>query len=93
MLFLHWAITFSMAGKLENLCTVNDQNFTCAVEANGFFPSSSGIVAQHWVTLIGVVFSFGFTSAVGATMGFVRLQCLWLSVVRRPLNIQRMHFN
>jgi hypothetical protein len=50
-----------------------------------------GVIHQHLVTLIGVGFSFGFTSAVGITMGFVRLQCLWLSVVRQPLTIQRMH--
>ena len=48
------------------------------------------IVPQHWVTWIGVGFSFGFKSAIGATMGFVLLQCLWLSVVRQPLTIQRM---
>ena len=49
---------------------------------------AKGVLPQHLVTLIGVGFSFGFKSAVGATMGFVRLQSLWLSVVRQPLTIQ-----
>jgi hypothetical protein len=80
-----------MSGKTENLCTLTDPAFTCAVDANRFFLSAKGVILQHWVTLIGVGFSFGFKSAVGATMGFVRLQCLWLSVVRQSLTIQGMH--
>ena len=61
------------------------------VHANTFFLSTEGVVPQHWVTRIGVAFSFGFKSAVGTTMGFVLLQCLWLSVVRQSLTMQRMH--
>jgi hypothetical protein len=101
---LRWAITLLIPGKTEHLRTVTDPTFTCAVKANRFLPSEKSIVPQywvapqhwvvpqHWVTLIGVAFSFGFKSAIGVTMGFVRLQCLWLSVVRKPLTIKRMHF-
>jgi len=49
------------------------------------------VVPQHWVTQIGVGFSFGFKSAIGVTMVFVLLQCLWHSVVHQPLTIQCMH--
>jgi hypothetical protein len=81
---------FLMPGKTENLrCTFNDPPFICVVRADRFFPSAK--LPQYWVTWIGVGFSFGFKSAVGVTMGFVLLQCLWLSVIRQPLTIQRMH--
>ena len=80
-----------MPGKTEDLCTLTDPTFTCAIEANRFFPSAKGVVSQHWVTRIGVAFSFGFKSVVGATMAFVLLQCLWLAVVRQSLTIQRMY--
>jgi len=50
------------------------------------------VVPQRWVTRIGVGFSFAFKSAVGVTMAFVLLQCLWHSVVHQPLTIKRMHF-
>jgi hypothetical protein len=80
-----------MRGKTEDLCTLTDPIFTWGIEANKFFTSAMGVVPQHWVTRIGVGFSFGFKSAIGAMMGFVLLQCLWLSVVRQPLTIQRMH--
>jgi len=79
-----------MLGKTDNLCTLTGPTFTFVVDANRFFLSAKGVIPQHWVTQIGVVFSFGFKSAVGATMGFVLLQCLWLSVVRQSLTIQRM---
>jgi hypothetical protein len=100
VLFLHWAITLLILGEKENLRTLTDPTFTVAVDANKSFPSENGVVvlymhmyiiSQHLVTLVGVVFSFGFKSAIGVTMGFVRLQCLWLSAVRQPLTIQRMH--
>jgi hypothetical protein len=80
-----------MPGKTEDLCTFIDPTFTVAIEANRIFPSANGVVPQHWVTRIGVAFSFGFKSAVGGTMAFVLLQCLWLSVIHQPLTIQRMH--
>ena len=81
-----------MPGKMDNLCTLTDPFFLpVLVETNGLFPSANGVVPQAWVTRIGVAFSFGFKSAVGATMGFVLLQCLWLSVVRQSLTIQGMH--
>jgi len=79
-----------MPSKTENLCTLTDPSFTCAIEANRFFPSAESVVPQRWATRIGVGFSFGFTLAIGVTMVFVLLQCLWLSVVRQPL--KRMHF-
>ena len=91
MPFLRWAITLLIPGKTENLYTLTDPTFTWAVEANGFFLSAKSVVPQLWVTRIGVGFSFGFKSAIGITMGFVLLQCLWFSVVRQPLTIQRMH--
>jgi len=82
-----------MPGKTEDLCILTNPIFICVVEANRFFSSDAiSVVPQHWVTRIGVAFSFGFTSAVGVTMAFVVLQCLWLSVVRQPLTIKRMHF-
>jgi hypothetical protein len=80
-----------MPGKTVDLCILIDLNFTCAVEANRSFPSAKSVVPQHWVTPIGVGFSFGFKSAVGATMSFVLLQCLWFSVIRQPLTFERMH--
>ena len=75
---------------MEALCTLTDP-FTCVVEVNRFFPSKTSVISQHWVTWIGVAFSFGFKTAVGITMGFVLLQCLWHSVVRQPLTMKRMH--
>jgi hypothetical protein len=80
-----------MPGKPEGLCTLTNPTFTIAIEANRLFSSAKGVVPQNWVTRIGVGFSFGFKSAVGVTMAFVLLQCLWLSVARQPLTIQRMH--
>ena len=93
MPFLRWAITPLIPGKTENLCTLAYATFTCAVHAKIFFLSDSEgvLVPQHWVTRIGVGFSFGFKAAVRATMGFVLLQCLWLSVVRQSLTMKRMH--
>ena len=85
------AITLLMPGQTENMCTPTDRTLTYAVETNRFFPSAESVVPQHWVTRIGVGFSFGFKSAVGVTMAFVLLQCLWLSVIRQPLTIQGMH--
>ena len=82
-----------MPGKMEDLCALTDSTFI-VVEANKFFPSEKSVVQyvpQHWVTLIGVGLSFGFKSALGISMAFVLLQCLWLSVVRKSLTIQRMH--
>ena len=78
-------------GKTEDLCTLLDPNFICAVEANRFFSSENNIVPQHWVTRIGIAFSFGFKSALTVAMGFVLLQCLWFSVIHQPLTIQRMY--
>ena len=80
-----------MPEKTKDLCTLTDPTFTCVVEANKVFSRAKSVVPQHWVTRIGVAFSFGFKSAVGVTMGFVLLQCLWLSVVHQPLTIQGIH--
>ena len=66
-------------------------SFIHAIEPNGFFPSKTSVIPQHWVSRIGVAFSFGFKTAVGVTMAFVLLQCLWHSVVRQPLTMKRMH--
>ena len=76
---------------MENLCKLTDPTLTSAVEANNLFPSVNGVVPQNLVTWIGVGFSYGFKAAVGVTMGFVLLQCLWLSVVHQPLTINGMH--
>ena len=92
MRFLRWAITLLITGKTENLCKLSDPTFTCVVEANKFTPSVNGVLPQLWVTRIGIGFSYGFKSAIGVTMGFVLLQCLWFTVVRQSLTIQRMHY-
>ena len=83
---------FLMPWKTEKLCTLTDPTVTCYIEANRFFPSAESAVPQHWATRIGVGFSFGFTFAIGVTMVFVLLHFHWLSVVRQPLPIKRMHF-
>ena len=82
----------SLACKRRKNCVqLTDPTFTRSIEANGFVPSAQVTVPQLWITRIGVGFSFGFKSAVGVTMAFVLLQCLWLSVVRQPLNVQGMY--
>ena len=79
-----------MPGNMEALCMPTDP-LTCAFEVDRLFPSKMSIIPQHQVTQIGVAFSFGFKAAVGVTMGFVLLQCLWHSVVHQPLTMKRMH--
>jgi len=86
----HWTITLLIPGGAEALCMLTNP-LICAVEANGFFPSETSVISQHWVNCIGVTFSFGFETAVGVTMAFVLLQCLWHSVVRQPLTMKRMN--
>jgi hypothetical protein len=69
--------------------------YTCILEIDvlNFIPSNvvlsgSFTVPQDWITRIGVGFSFGFKTALEATMAFALLQCLWLSLRRRPFSIK-----
>ncbi|KDR79933.1 hypothetical protein GALMADRAFT_136510 [Galerina marginata CBS 339.88] len=54
-------------------------------------PVATIIIPQNWVTRIGVGLSFGFKTALGATMAFVLLQCLWVSVRSQPLTIREIN--